>query len=491
MRLGDKPRAYTAEDVIRRFNLNGLSFDRQAIKSLNNGLTKTNAITEQFVESVLKGITENLLKDQVDIITWFFSGIPTINNEPAINWNTTELKQSHISDLYYDKNTGYAYKWILEDNAYKWSLVTDGDVISSLAIANAANDAEDNMRRLFLNEPIPPYDVGDIWLNNNDLKRCRAKRTSGEFNSNDWIDASNYSDEDYLNNVVAVLNQYIVTQATQYVTKVLLETTANSINASVESVGDDLSSFKSEVRIFDDAITSTVSQKVGNNEIISKINQSAEAITILANKLGLSANDVLNILSNNSINLTSKSIAINSDYWNVTSDGTNTITDAGSPYGTNPRLIIDSVNHAYKTNISAGVISWFLGQDLSAMFEHIGGYPALTFFNGNKSFKISSEDYDTGWITLNSIIKYRRKIGIVFVNCFSNGDVQIGNGSYTTIGTLPSDYRPSEVIMFEFTDVGGGFVGKSARINTDGKIQLYLPANVTTSYYGFSLSFII
>lgn len=37
-----------------------------------------------------------------------------------------------------------------------------------------------------------------------------------------------------------------------------------------------------------DSITSTVSQKVGNNEIISKINQSSESITINANKISLS-----------------------------------------------------------------------------------------------------------------------------------------------------------------------------------------------------------
>lgn len=37
-----------------------------------------------------------------------------------------------------------------------------------------------------------------------------------------------------------------------------------------------------------DSITSTVSQKVGNNEIISKINQSSESVTINANKISLS-----------------------------------------------------------------------------------------------------------------------------------------------------------------------------------------------------------
>ena len=44
---------------------------------------------------------------------------------------------------------------------------------------------------------------------------------------------------------------------------------------------------KSEIKQTTDNITSTVSKKVGNDEIISKINQSSEAVTIDANKISL------------------------------------------------------------------------------------------------------------------------------------------------------------------------------------------------------------
>lgn len=71
-----------------------------------------------------------------------------------------------------------------------------------------------------------------------------------------------------------------------------------------------------------------VSKKVGNNEIISKINQSAEAVTINANKIGLQANDVLNILSGNTINLTSKNLNISSNNFNVDKNGNVTCTNA-------------------------------------------------------------------------------------------------------------------------------------------------------------------
>ena len=49
-------------------------------------------------------------------------------------------------------------------------------------------------------------------------------------------------------------------------------------------VNTKISTAKSEIKQTTDAISSTVSTKVGNNEIISKINQSSEAVIIDANK---------------------------------------------------------------------------------------------------------------------------------------------------------------------------------------------------------------
>ena len=45
----DKSKAITAEDLIRRYNLDGLSKDRKALKTLNDGLTKQDTIIEEYV----------------------------------------------------------------------------------------------------------------------------------------------------------------------------------------------------------------------------------------------------------------------------------------------------------------------------------------------------------------------------------------------------------------------------------------------------------
>ena len=71
-----------------------------------------------------------------------------------------------------------------------------------------------------------------------------------------------------------------------------------------------------------------VSKKVDSNEVISKINQSAEAVGINANKINLSANDVLNLLSGNTINLSGKSIKIASNNFSVDENGKMTCSNA-------------------------------------------------------------------------------------------------------------------------------------------------------------------
>lgn len=97
-----------------------------------------------------------------------------------------------------------------------------------------------------------------------------------------------------------------------------------------------------------------IESKVGKDEIISKINQTPEAITINANKLGISANDVLNILAGNTLNLTSKNISITSNNFSVDASGNATMNNAnitgGEIYidklngGTTPAITVDATS---------------------------------------------------------------------------------------------------------------------------------------------------
>lgn len=110
-----------------------------------------------------------------------------------------------------------------------------------------------------------------------------------------------------------------------------IEQKADSITSEVSktyATKTQLATTKSEIKQTTDSITSTVSKKVGNDEVISKINQSAETVGINANKIQLSANDILNLLAGNTINLTSKNIVISSDKFSVDKNGNMVCNDA-------------------------------------------------------------------------------------------------------------------------------------------------------------------
>lgn len=77
------------------------------------------------------------LQDQIDgnIQTWYATGEPTLQNYPASTWPTVEDKNNHIGDLYYESETGKAYRFMLDGNTYKWVQIADEDIAAALALA--------------------------------------------------------------------------------------------------------------------------------------------------------------------------------------------------------------------------------------------------------------------------------------------------------------------------------------------------------------------
>ena len=189
MNVNDFNRAITAEDLIRRYGLNTLKKDMKSISKINSNLTKRYNIIENFVTYIRP------YKNQTEKITvWFLNGIPTLENEPYINLS---LEDKNDVQLYFDKETGIVYKLDTEN----WLEISDENLIKVLSIANSDADTNDGNRRVFFKTPIPPYDIGDVWINNDEIMRCRYFKTEGEFEDNDWVSKENYSDEFVLNEI--------------------------------------------------------------------------------------------------------------------------------------------------------------------------------------------------------------------------------------------------------------------------------------------------
>ena len=152
------------------------------------------------------------LQNQVDgaIETWFYDGVPTLENAPAISWKTDKDKEIHLGDLYYDNKTGKAYRFAKDSNTYKWTIITDTDIAKALSDARMAQETANGKMKVFSVQPTTPYQVGDIWVNatypsdgstyKNEVLRCQTNKAAGsQFAIGDWIKASKYTDDTVAN----------------------------------------------------------------------------------------------------------------------------------------------------------------------------------------------------------------------------------------------------------------------------------------------------
>lgn len=454
--MQDQFRPITSEDLIRKYNLGQLQVDRKRISVLDQQLTKTDGILTNFVEQTTKDIED--IQDQLDgnITSWFYNGVPTLNNAPAVDWTTTALKDDHLGDLYYDLDEGTAYRFILDNGVYQWNLLQDDAAAQALSIARAAQDTADHKRRVFVVQPTPPYDVGDVWWNtsNSEMYRCRVAKTEQDtFASTDWINDLKYTDD---STAIGLVNDLRADIVEGYATKTELTQSTDSINASVKAlrvitdtqhqifettptppynVGDyyidktnmevydcitakaegesyssadwvldmELTDYVTEagVGIFEDAINMEVKRKVGDDEIITKLNLTPEAAEINSRFISLAGKQ---------IKMTTDNISIASTNFNVDKNGNVTCNNLNATNATVSGYI----------NATAGYIG---GAEIVGNTLKIGNINIDTI-NGDKIQGGTINEYNN--ITIKNINANNITGGVI-----KSATINIGNGVFS------------------------------------------------------------
>lgn len=180
------------------------------------------------------------IQKQVDgsIETWFYNGVPSSSVLPESEWKAKDIaagnnneRLKHLGDLYYDNQSGYAYRYTNQGTEsvpqFVWTQISDSAVIKALENAAKAQDTADHKRRVFVRQPLDSedYDVGDLWVNAtypsgntqtddangryyNDILKCiRHKDKNVAFSISDWGLSSKYTDDSALEQFK--LNSYV------------------------------------------------------------------------------------------------------------------------------------------------------------------------------------------------------------------------------------------------------------------------------------------
>lgn len=179
-------------------------------KSIKDTIDESSSGSKKYADDLVSNLAESVtknvndLQNQIDgqIETFYYDYEPTLNNIPASEWNTEQEKQKHEGDLFYWKTKGYAYRFFKDGDTWKWQLVQDTDVTKALQTASNAQITADNKCRVFIKEPYPPYDVGDIWNQgqDGDILTCVVSRGEGAtFVEDDWQKLNKYTDDETAN----------------------------------------------------------------------------------------------------------------------------------------------------------------------------------------------------------------------------------------------------------------------------------------------------
>nr|UWH99898.1 MAG: Prophage endopeptidase tail [Bacteriophage sp.] len=179
--------------------------------------------SKDFINNTLPGILDEI-KAQLDgqIEQHFYQIDPSPlstapdseDGVPNSGWTDTNTKENHLGDLYYNTTSGKVWRYVkiqwrpkpgfAPGTFYVWQELQDSELAQAIAIANEALELGKEKNRIFTSTPVPPYDVGDLWVQGatGDIMRCKTARESGAFTSSDWEKASKYTDDSALKNFI-------------------------------------------------------------------------------------------------------------------------------------------------------------------------------------------------------------------------------------------------------------------------------------------------
>lgn len=159
----------------QEFSLSGVSIEEIAAKEVDD-----------FVTNIYKTDMDEL-KNSVrnKIETWYQ------DSDPSVNWKD---KTEHEGDLWKDTrdNKEYIYR------SGQWV---------EMNVPDDVFDEIDGKAQIFINTPVPPYRVGDLWFDadTQELLTCVESRDKGSCVKSDWQKKTKYTDDSGLNTFISAV----------------------------------------------------------------------------------------------------------------------------------------------------------------------------------------------------------------------------------------------------------------------------------------------
>jgi predicted nucleic acid-binding Zn-ribbon protein len=221
--------------------------------------------TKEYLDSV-----QEELQGQIDgnIETFTKAEIPTLNNEPAVNWTDNATRKKHIGDICYVVNPtssadGYSYRFANtgteQTPVYEWVLIKDSDVTKALQDIININGEITGIKK---------FDVEiSSWKTNTDseLSSLKTRTTSLETDMGNKVDTTTF------NEVKQTVdeNSSTITKMSETLSKKADSSTVTALNNTVNSIKQTTDINTSSIS----SLTTVVEKKANQDEVTSISNK--------------------------------------------------------------------------------------------------------------------------------------------------------------------------------------------------------------------------
>jgi phage-related protein len=161
-------------------NAESISITGKSVEDISND------IVDDFVTNIYKTDMDeikNSVRNKIE--TWYQ------DSDPSVNWKD---KTEHEGDLWKDTrdNKEYIYR------SGQWV---------EMNVPDEVFDEIDSKAQIFINTPVPPYRVGDLWFDadTQELLTCVESRDKGSCVKSDWQKKTKYTDDSGLNTFISAV----------------------------------------------------------------------------------------------------------------------------------------------------------------------------------------------------------------------------------------------------------------------------------------------
>lgn len=168
-----------------------------------------------FITKIYESDIEDI-RNQIDqkIETWYQS------TDPSVNWGgTVEMAWCDVNDesildvngneiiLLYEESKAEHEGDLWKDLSTNDEYIYRGGQWMKMQVPDEVFDEIDGKAQIFINTPVPPYRVGDLWFDadTQELLTCVESRDKGSCVKSDWQKKTKYTDDSGLNTFISAV----------------------------------------------------------------------------------------------------------------------------------------------------------------------------------------------------------------------------------------------------------------------------------------------